>query len=122
MKWKAWLLLLVLMPAINAFAAAQVEERELKGNAVETAQRKADFARKRAMDAEQQVQAAEREVAEAERADQEARQRAAAADRRLEEARAGLSRAQSNHAAARASAGRAAEEVNKESTHRDRTQ
>ena len=67
MKWKAWLLVLVLMPAINAFAAAQVEERELKGNAVETAQRKADFARKRAMDAEQQVRAAEREVAEAER-------------------------------------------------------
>ncbi|MFA7318075.1 MAG: hypothetical protein WC029_11050 [Sulfuricella sp.] len=71
MKSKQWLIAFLLLPAFDAFAAAQVEERALKVDAVEAAQQKADFTKKRALAAEQQLQAAERELAEAERASQE---------------------------------------------------
>ncbi len=122
MKAKVWVAVLGLLSATHVFAAAQVEERELKRNAVESAQLKAEFARKQAIDAEQQVRAAEQEVAEAERADQEARQRASAAASRLEQARARLSRAQASRAAASTSSERAVDEVNKEWSQRERLQ
>lgn len=122
MKLNVLPLALYLSSAFNAFAAAQVEERELKQSAVESAQLKANFTRNQARDAEQQLREAELELAEAERANQDARQRASAAVRRLEDARAALARAKAGRVAAGDALRRATEEVNRESTQRGRAQ
>lgn len=114
MKRKSIFLALLLFPVLDVYAAAEVEERSLRLNAVGSAQQKAEFAKKQANEAELKVRAAERELAEAERADQEARQRASAAAGRVEEARRNLSRAQADLNASGISSEKAAEAVDKE--------
>lgn len=122
MKSKQWLMALFLLPAFNAFAAAQVEERALKVDAVESTQQKAEFTRNRAIEADQQLRVAELELAEAERAEQEARQRAGAAAKRVEEARESLSRARAERKAAREISDRTVEESAREWSQRNRMQ
>lgn len=103
MKLKVLGLMFCLLAAVEAHAAAPVEEREIKRGGIETAQQKADFARKQARDAEQRLRLAEEELSEANSADQVARKRAAETASRLEQAKAGVEHARIDRDAANAS-------------------
>lgn len=103
MKTRLLLTAACLLWAGYTLAAAPVEERDVRGDRIENAQQKADYAWKQLSDAEQQVRSAEQDVAEADRQDQQARQRADETARKLEQARKKLADAQARQKSAQAS-------------------